>query len=185
MRPLILEVSVMSLDGFIAAEDTGTDEFSDVHDPEVGAWIVDSISSVDTHIMGSITYRSMAEHWPNSTEIFAPPMNAIPKVVFSKSLQEATWTDSRIVSGDTVEEVQRLKALPGGAIMAHGGIKFLQSLAALDVVDEYRLLVYPYVAGSGQALFGGVEQLRGLRLKSSRQFPSGVLALVYEPRWAS
>jgi len=64
MRSLIAEVSVMSLDGFIATEDTGTDEFSNVHDTELGAWIVESISSVDTHIMGSITYMSMAEYWP-------------------------------------------------------------------------------------------------------------------------
>jgi len=181
MRPLILEVSVMSLDGFIAAENTGTDEFSDVDDAELGAWIVESISSVDTHIMGSTTYLSMAEHWPNSTEIFAPPMNSIPKVVFSKSLKQATWTDSTIASGETLDEVQRLKAQSGGAIMAHGGIKFLQSLARLDVVDEYRLLAYPYVAGRGAALFGGVEQMRGLKLVSSRQFDSGVIALAYRP----
>ena len=181
MRPLILEVSVMSLDGFIAAEDTGTDEFSNVHDAELGQWIVGSISGVDTHIMGSITYLSMAEHWPNSTEIFAPPMNSIPKVVFSKSLQQAMWTDFTIASGDIVDEIRRLKSQPGNFIMAHGAIKFLQSLTKLDVVDEYRLLVYLYVAGSGSALFGGVQQLGGLKLKSSRQFDSAVMALVYQP----
>ena len=174
VRPLILGISAMSLDGLIATErPTDTDEFSGAGDAELDQWIVDSNLNVGTFIMGRTTYLAMAEYWPNSTELFAAPMNSIPKVVFSKSLNGVTWTNSTIASGDTVDEVQRLKAQAGGPISALGGIKFLQSLAALDVVDEYHLLLSPHVAGSGQALFSGVSQKRGMKLVSSKQFDSG------------
>jgi dihydrofolate reductase len=105
----------MSLDGFIATErPSGTDEFVGAGDDELDQWIVDSSADVGTLIMGRVTYEAMAEFWPNSTEIFAAPMNAIPKVVFSKSLTGATWNESTIASGDTVEEIEKLKAQPGG-----------------------------------------------------------------------
>jgi dihydrofolate reductase len=181
MRRLILQVSVLSLDGFIAEENTGTDVFTDVEDKRLEEWMVAPIRAAGTHIMGSISYASMADYFPTNEGIFAEPMNSIPKVVFSKSLTRADWTDSRIASGDTLEEVGRLKRESGGDIVAHGGAFFLQSLAKLSVVDEYRLVVYPYVIGRGTALFGGVKQPRGLTLSSAQSFPSGTLGLVYQP----
>jgi dihydrofolate reductase len=183
MRRLILQVSVLSLDGFIAEENTGTEAFTDVEDTALEEWMVTPIRAAGTHIMGSISYSSMAAYFPSRTgdDIFAEPMNSIPKVVFSKSLRKADWTDSRIASGDTREEVNRLKQASGGDIVAHGGALFLQSLARLSVVDEYRLVVYPYVIGRGTSLFGGVEQPRGLKLVSSNSFASGTLGLVYWP----
>ena len=181
MRRLILQVCVLSLDGYVAEENTGTDAFSDIEDHALEEWMVTPIRTVGTHIMGSVSYASMAGFFPTSTDIFAEPMNSIPKVVFSKSLEKAEWTDSRIASGDTVEEVKRLKRESGGNIVAHGGALFLRSLAALDVVDEYRLVVYPIVIGRGTALFGGVKKPRGLTLVSSQSFLSGALGLVYHP----
>lgn len=80
-------------------------------------------------------------------------MNDIPKVAFSKTLQSADWPESRIAGGDTVEEIARLRAEPGGEIVAHGGVRFAQSLARLGVVDEYRLYVYPIAVGTGRSLF--------------------------------
>jgi dihydrofolate reductase len=76
--------------------------------------------------------------------------------------------------------IARLKGEPGGEIVAHGGVRFVQSLARLDVVDEYRLYVYPIAIGSGSSLFADVEQLQPLRLVSSTVFPSGAVELVYE-----
>jgi dihydrofolate reductase len=181
MRKLILQVVVMSLDGFVADDESDLGKFTDIDDQPLAEWLTGLIWQAETHIMGRTTYESMAEHWPDSTEIFAAPMNSIPKVVFSKSLERAEWTDSTIARGDTVEEIRRLKDQTGGDILAHGGVKFLQSLAGLEVVDAYRLLVYPYVAGGGQALFAGVEKPRGLALVDSVSFSSGVLGLTYRP----
>ena len=107
-------------------------------------------------------------------------MNDIPKVVFSKTLQTADWPESRIARGDTAEEIARLKAEPGGEIVAHGGVRFVQSLARIDVVDEYRLYVYPIAVGSGSSLFDDIEHPQPLRLVSNTTFPSGAVELVYE-----
>ena len=77
-------------------------------------------------------------------------------------------------------EIARLKAEPGGDIVAHGGVRFTQSLARLGVVDEYRLYVYPIAVGSGSSVFAEVEGPQPLRLVSNTAFPSGTVELVYE-----
>jgi dihydrofolate reductase len=181
MRRLILQVSVLSLDGFINEENSGTDALTDIDDTELEEWMVTPIRAAGTHIMGSTSYLSMAEYFPSreAHDVFAQPMNAIPKVVFSRSLTKAPWHDSRIASGDTLEEIDRLKKESGGDIVAHGGALFLQSLAKLNVVDEYRLVVYPFVVGRGTALFGAIGKPRGLNLVSAQFFSSGVGGLVY------
>jgi len=86
-------------------------------------------------------------------------MNEIPKVVFSASLQSATWPPTRIARGDTAEELARLKQEPGGEIIAHGGTQFARSLIRLGVVDEYRLWMLPAAMGQGAAEKAGVHLL--------------------------
>ena len=93
--------------------------------------------------MGRRTYDDMAGYWPCSTEPFAPAMNEIPKVVFSRTLRQATWTASRVAGGDVADEIAALKRQPGKDILAHGGVRFARSLAYLGLVDEYRLLIHP------------------------------------------
>lgn len=181
MRQLVLQVSAMSLDGYITAEGTEAEKLVDVRDDVRDEWMVARLRTAGVHIMGRVTYESMAAHWPASTEVFAEPMNTIPKVVFSASLTQATWGDSTIAAGDPADEVAKLKEQPGGDIVAHGGIRFAQSLANLGVVDEYRLVVHPYVAGAGSALFTGLSRPRGLELVSCTAFPSGSLGMVYRP----
>jgi dihydrofolate reductase len=134
-----------------------------------------------SHIMGRVAYQSMAATWPTSTDPVAAIMNDVPKVVFSQTLQSADWPESRIARGDTADEIARLKAETGGEIVAPGGARFVQSLARLGLVDEYRLYLHPVVAGAGTPLFPDVGHPHGLRLLSSRAFQCGVLALVYRP----
>jgi len=102
-------------------------------------------------------------------------------VVFSRTLRSAGWPESRIASGDTAEEIARLKAEPGGEIVAHGGVGFARSLIRLGLVDEYRLLVLPAAVGQGQPLFTGLDHPQTLRPLGSRAFSSGLLELVYSP----
>jgi dihydrofolate reductase len=103
--------------------------------------------------MGSVTYRDMAAHWPSSTESYAAPMNQIPKIVFSGSLKNADWRDTRIVSGDLAKEIAKLKQEPGRDLLAHGGVRFAQSLVRTRAVDEYRLVIHPVVLGRGKRIF--------------------------------
>jgi dihydrofolate reductase len=182
VRKLSLQQYAVSLDGYILEEDT---EFSRwwealLNDDVLEEYFVATLRRAGTHIMGRVTYQNMAAHWPSSDELVAPVMNDIPKVVFSPTLRSADWRESRIARGDTAEEIARLKAEPGGEIVAHGGVRFVQSLARLGVVDEYRLYVYPIVIGSGSSLFAGIERAQPLRLVSNKEFPSGVVELVYE-----
>jgi dihydrofolate reductase len=99
--------------------------------------------------------------------------------VFSRTLQSADWPGSRIASGDTAEEIGRLRAEQGGEILAHGGVQFAQSLARLDLVDEYRLWVLPAAVSHGTPLFSGLSRPLTFGLVSSTAFPSGLIELAY------
>jgi dihydrofolate reductase len=169
----------MSLDGYSCDEDTELLRFmEEIEDPEQEDYFAGRLKQAGTHIMGRSTYQGMAATWPTSAHPIAAPMNDIPKVVFSRTLATADWTDTRIAAGDTAEEIARLRAEPGGEILAHGGTGFARSLIRLGLVDQYRLWVLPAAAGQGDALFTG---LTPLRLVAGTTFPSGIMELVYEP----
>ena len=180
MRQVIMQFTI-SLDGYSCdpfAQLPGL--MDDVDDPEQEQYFLDRIGRAGTHIMGRTTYQEMARFWPEAHDHpVAPFMNNTPKVVFSKTLQTADWPESRIASGDTAEEIAKLKAEPGGEILAHGGIAFQQSLARLDLVDEYRLWVVPAAVGKGEPLFTGLDRPLTLRPVTSRVFRCGLVELVY------
>jgi dihydrofolate reductase len=181
MRKVVLSFWI-SLDGYSVDEDTGLWQVLDAaDDPEHEKHVVGWLRQAGTHIMGRVTYDGMARTWPASSEAVAAPMNDIPKVVFSRTLESADWPQTRIARGDTAEEIARLKAEPGGDIVAHGGTAFVRSLIRLGLIDEYRLTVLPAAAGQGAALFAGLASVRKLRLLSSTAFPSGIVELIYAP----
>jgi len=176
MRKLILRMNC-SLDGFVSGPNGENEWIFPDYDQESSAWATEALWRAGAHLMGSVTYREMAKHWPSSTEVFAPPMNQIPKVVFSKSLKEANWPDTRIASGDLVKEIERLKAEPGGELVAHDGVRFAQSLIQHRLVDEYRLFTHPVVLGKGKSPFSTLPQ--PLRLKTINRvvFGTGLMML--------
>ena len=116
-------------------------------------WVLDSVWAAGAHLMGRVTYEEMASFWPTSTSEYARPMNEIPKVVFSKTLQKADWPETRIAGGDLAEEIGRLKREPGNDLIAYGGAIFDQALTRLGLVDEYRLMIQPAALGAGLPLF--------------------------------
>ena len=183
MRKLIVQ-QIVSLDGHILEQGTEYWDWWAANpddDEQLDEHIVESLRRAGTHIMGRDTYEAMAAHWPSSPAPVAAVMNEIPKVVFSKSLSSADWPESRIAGGDTAEEIARLKSEAGGEIVAHGGVRFVQSLGRLDAVDVYRLYVHPVATGKGSSIFASIEGLQALRLVSSSAFAkSGVVELVYE-----
>ncbi|WP_151083119.1 dihydrofolate reductase family protein [Nocardioides cynanchi] len=179
-RPVVLQISALSVDGRICESGSEFERWADpIVDPERDAWMVDSLWRAGVHIMGGTTFQDMSDWWPSSTGVFAEVMNSIPKVGFSSTLTEPTWADSRIVSGDLGQEIRELKATGDGEIIAHGGAVFARALAAADLVDEYRLVVYPFAAARGAALFEAVSPGRPLHLHSCTPFPSGCVAMVY------
>jgi dihydrofolate reductase len=173
---------VVSLDGYSCDADNGMrDVMMSMDDPEQEEYALSRLWQAGTHIMVRVSYEEMAPFWPASGLPAAAPMNDIPKVVFSRTLQSASWPETRIARGGTAEEIARLKAEPGGEILAHGGTRFVRSLIRLGLADEYRLWVLPAAAGQGAALFTGLARPLKLRLEKSTAFPSGTLELVYSP----
>lgn len=181
MSEVVLQVSAMSVDGRVTAEGTPVEAWASEPDPERDRWMTESLSEASVHIMGATTYQSMSAYWPGSTEIFADPMNRIPKAVFSGSLTagDTRWGPVQICAGDTQEELARLRHDADGPVFAHGGIAFMRSLARLDAVDEYRLVIGPWIGGSGGQLFQDVIDGRRLSMTDLTRFPSGAFAVVY------
>lgn len=200
MRQLILGMSV-SLDGFVSGPE-GEIQWIFSGDQEAKAWKVENARNASLHIMGSRTFHSMAAFFPTATTVFAPPMNQIPKAVFSKQgpavlkaaaqgLRDAqagqlqpgaeSWAEAYVASGDLADEITRLKAQDGKPIVAHGGAAFARSLIAQNLVDEYVLLVYPIVLGKGLAIFSDLPAPRPLELVRSKAFPGGAVAQIYRP----
>jgi dihydrofolate reductase len=207
MRELILGMSV-SLDGFVSGPD-GEAKWIFSGDQEAIAWKVENAWNASLHIMGSRTFQGMAAFWPTATGAFAPPMNQIPKAVFSKQgpailkaaathkdaqapaggdsqagqLQPGaeSWAEAHVASGDLADEISRLKAEDGKPIVAHGGAAFARALIAQNLVDEYVLLVYPIVLGRGVPIFSDLAAPRPLELISSKAFPLGAVAQIYRP----
>jgi dihydrofolate reductase len=107
-------------------------------------------------------------------------MNEIPKVVFSKTLEEATWAGSSIARGDLADEIATLRRQPGGEIIGWGGANFAQSLSRAGLVDEYVLVIQPVAFGSGLPLFADLPGALRLELIEAKTFDSTVLH-IYEP----
>jgi dihydrofolate reductase len=127
MRKVIVAMSV-SLDGFVAPANGTPDHRALPEDPTLKEIKLDWLRQVGMHAMGRVTYNEMAAHWPVSTDPYAAPMNDLPKVVFSKTLESADWNRSRVARGDIAQEISALRREPGGDIVAWGGASFVQAL---------------------------------------------------------
>jgi dihydrofolate reductase len=200
----------MSLDGFVGSAD-GDLKWIFNNDKEAQAWTVETVWNASLHVMGSRTFCDMATCWPTSTSVFAPPMNQIPKAVFSRQgaailkgrdtaaalkqisvdakdgktveLQPGaeSWTKPYVASGDLAEEIAKLKAGNGKPMIAYGGVSFARSLVASGLIDQYALLVYPIALGKGLPVFSDLAAPRPLTLISSKVFPKGAVAQIYRP----
>jgi dihydrofolate reductase len=127
------------------------------------------------------TYQEMAAYWPRASGPYAALMNDIPKVVFSRTLTEASWPSTRIARGDLGAEIAALKGEPGPDVVAHGGASFAAALAAQGLIDEYCLVIQPVALGRGQALFAELPAALRLELVEARSFECGVVGHIYRP----
>jgi dihydrofolate reductase len=182
MRRLVLQMG-MSLDGLVArpgrhgAGGWGLPPEDPALKERKLAWLRDT----GLHVMGRVTYEEMAGFWPTSDDAYAAPMNDIPKIVFSGTLERAEWPDSRIARGDLAEEIAELKREPGKDMIAWGGAAFAQSLTRLGLVDEYRLVLQPVALGDGLPLFKGLAAPLRLELVDAQTYNTGAALHVYRP----
>ena len=178
MRRVVLMMSV-SVDAFVAGPHGHAGALPEPD--ELKRWKLDRVRRAGTHIMGRVTYEEMAAHWPTSTDDYAAPMNEIPKAVFSKTLDEATWPESSIARGDLADEIATLRRQPGGEIIAWGGARFAQSLSRAGLVDEYVLVIHPVAFGSGLPMFRDLPDALPLELIEAQTFDTGTVLHIYEP----
>jgi dihydrofolate reductase len=150
-------------------------------DDVLGATAAEGMSATDAYLFGRKTYEHMAAHWPKAPEDdpYARHLNETPKYVASTTLESVEWRNSTLIEGDVAEEVAKLKEREGGNIAVLGSGHLVQTLMKHDLIDEYFLVVFPIVLGSGKRLFRETDQPVRLRLVDSKPTSTGGLILTY------
>ena len=148
--------------------------------PEGDKFKFDEVMASDALLLGRITYEGFAEAWPSRTGEFADKMNGMKKYVVSTTLEHPSWNNSTLIKNNIAEEVSKLKAMPGQDILVAGSSTLVRTLMQHDLVDEYRLMVFPVILGKGKRLFNE-SKLQALRLVEAKPVGSGILILIYHP----
>lgn len=179
---------VVSLDGYIEGPNRELDWFGN-GDPQFEQYAEEMMDGVGVALYGRRSYELMQSYWPDAEKnprsptdlAFARKMNALPKVVLSRTLQGAEWNNTTIINDSVKERLTELKQQAGKPIVAWAGASLVSTLARLDLVDEYRLIVCPVVLGSGTPYFVDKETKPQLRLVRTTQLGSRIVVLCYEP----
>jgi dihydrofolate reductase len=141
---------------------------------------VDEGLRAEALLFGRRTFEYFAQRWPSRTGDLADRINSIPKYVVSSVLDDPGWSNSTVVKGDAANAVAELKERLPGEIVVLGSLRLVRTLLASDLVDELRLLVYPYALGDGERLFGETSDKISLRLVANRTVGDGLPYLTYE-----
>lgn len=175
----IIEYTIVSLDGvFAGAALSGFSEYRDE------AYMRDGLSQAlacDALLMGRNTYEAFATIWPRRTDPWANRINAMPKYVFSSTLEEVVWNNSTLVRGDVVAEVTRLKQQEGRDLLIYGHGLLGETLLKHHLLDVLDLSIHPLVVGQGKQFFREGVSAR-LRLVAAKSFSKGIVKLTYEPQ---
>lgn len=161
------------------------------NDPEWQDFTINNAaSSSAVLVFGRVTYQMMESYWPTEQAKKAMPqvaeaMNKLPKVVFSQTLTEAKWSNSRLFVDDVVGTLQRLKRDSKQDLLIMGSGSLIAPLSHAGAIDEYQLVVVPVVLGAGRTMFEGASKQREMKLKSIRPFKNGNVVMTYAPAVAS
>ena len=150
--------------------------------PDGDKFKLDEVMASGALLLGRVTYQAFAEAWPSRSGEFADKFNNMAKYVVSTTLEKADWDNSTVIKGNVAEEISKLKQQPGEEILVNGSAQLLRTLVDHDLVDEYRLMVFPTVLGSGKRLFGETGSAASLRLVDTKTVgPDGIVILTYHP----
>jgi dihydrofolate reductase len=151
-------------------------------DDDVEAFMSELMGKPFDLVLGRRTYDLFAAYWPDSSEEdVAKPLNDATKYVASRGRPELTWEPSVLLEGDAAEAIAELKKGDGPELQVHGSADLLQTLLRHNLIDRFRVLVYPVLVGSGKRLFADGVVPAALKLVSSSVSPTGVVMSVYEP----
>jgi len=184
----VIASEFISADGYIVGPSEDISWVTNNFNEEMGKYAADLMDSMDTILLGRVTYQIMANAWPNWTEEQSPgadKMNGTAKVVVSRTLASAPWgryKPATIIKDDVEKRIGELKRKQGKNIVIYGSAKLVQSLTRLGLIDEYHMPVHPIFLGNGKLLFEHMEKEISLRLTRTQTYRNGVNALFYERR---
>ena len=185
MRRLVVFNNV-ALDGYFAASNGDFSWAKSRVDQEFNAFITENAKGDGELLFGRITYQMMSSYWPSALAsqndpVLAERMNALPKIVFSRTLQNATWNNTKLVKDNLPESILRMKKESGSDLVILGSGSIVTQLAQEGLIDEYQMVMNPVILGSGKTMFEGVKRALSLKLTKSRTFGNGNIFLCYEP----
>jgi dihydrofolate reductase len=184
MRKLVV-FNMVSLDGFFV-DRKGDMSWAHKNDAEWNAFVNENASGNGVLVFGRITYELMASYWPTpmaleNSPVVAKGMNDMPKIVFSRTLDNASWSNTKLVKGDLAAEMRKLKKEPGPDMVILGSGSIVSQLAQQNLIDEYQIALSPIVLGTGRTMFEGVKEKLNLKLTKSRTFGNGTVFACYQP----
>ena len=185
MRKLLMFNNI-TLDGYFTDSNSDMSWAHKNADDEWNKFTSENASGGGVLLFGRKTYELMVSFWPTKQAHEMMPevaegMNNLPKVVFSRTMQEATWNNTKLVKDDIVEEVRRMKNEAGDSMVIMGSGTIVSQLTQARLIDEYQFVVHPLVLGSGRTLFEGVKDHLPLKRVNSRTFGNGNVLLTYVP----
>ena len=183
--PKLVVFNQVSLDGYFT-DANGDMSWAHKEDPEWQAFAASNASGGGALLFGRVTYEMMASYWPTPaalerSRVVAEGMNSMPKVVFSRTLKQATWQNTTLVKGDPAAAVRKMKNTSGPDMAILGSGSIVSQLAQAGLIDEFLIVVNPIVLGAGRTLFEGVKKKLHLKLTKTRAFGNGNVLLCYEP----
>jgi dihydrofolate reductase len=191
MRKLKLQMDI-TIDGFVAGPNGELDWMTfDWEDKKLVQYLNSVIDSSDTLLMGRKMTDEFVNYWSNALKnpkspenSFAKKMIDVPKVVFTRTLDESRWPNTVLAKGDIVEEVNKLKNRPGKDLLVYGGAGFVSSLIKHDLIDQYHFFVYPAAIGKGLTIFSEVGRYLKLKRIDATPTESGITVINYLPEMA-
>ncbi|MFN8453196.1 MAG: dihydrofolate reductase family protein [Anaerolineae bacterium] len=186
MRKVVVFMHI-SLDGFAAGPNGELDWIS--YNEELERYAEEVVSTVGSPLYGRVTYHMMESYWPTVLTDPAASKHAlehaqwvenVPKIVFSKTLDQVEWNNTRLIKNNIAEEVAKLKQQPGKDLVIFGSPGLTHTFMRLGLIDEYRLTVNPVILGRGIPLFKNINDRIDLKLLETKTFQSGVIGLHYQ-----
>ena len=187
MGKIVISENV-TIDG-VVQDPTGDDGFAqggwfnEIGDEDRQGWAeveTGEAQRAEALLLGRRTYDYLAARWPQRTGVWADRLNSMPKYVVSSTLVDPGWTNSTVLTGDAVNEVTKLKERLDGEIVLNGSGQLARALIEHDLVDELRLMVYPFVLGSGERLFPETSDRTAMRLTGTRTVGNGLALVTYD-----
>ena len=176
----------ISLDGYFA-DANGDMRWAHNADPEFSEFVAGNAQGGGVLVFGRVTYEMMAGYWPSPMAAKNDPrvavrMNALPKIVFSRTLAAAPWHNTKLIKGDLLAEMRKLKDGSRENMVILGSGSLVRQFAEAGLIDELQIVVNPIALGDGKKYLGGIRERLPLRLTTSRTFGNGSVFLKFEPK---